>query len=266
MDFPWNLKINRRTFLSQVSAGSFVLATGCGQTSMNIFEPSLDNLLAEGKIKVPDSWPTDNIIPLPKDKILIGTNVQPLNSDITRWRKEGATQMMYLNDFKRDVGIMPALSPYGPGRYAFYNEFFYDEKHDTLNKGGVIPVVRYVTRPFNGFKEIAKGKHDETFKVLAADIAENRVPYVMIPYQFVNEHNSVHYEHGAGSPKWYKETYARMHDIFEKEGANANTIWSVKLHLGNWGRFRYRDPFSYIPPSEYVDWLGWSCCFCRLSQ
>ncbi len=225
---------------------------------MNIFGPSLDHLLAEGKIKVPDSWPTDDLIPLPKDKILVGTNVQPRNVEITRWRKEGAAQMMYLNDFKRDFGLLPALSAYGPGQFAFYNDFFYDEKHDTLNKNGVIPVVRYETRPFNGFKEIIKGKHDDTFKNLGEAIARNGVPFVMIPYQLPNEGSASNYKHGAGTGWNYIDAYIRMHDIFESEGANENTIWSVKLRLGRWSNTKYQNPFSYIPPSEYIDWIGWS--------
>jgi hypothetical protein len=180
-----------------------------------------------------------------------------LNSDITRWRKTGATQMMYLNDFRREFGMLPALSPYGPGFYAFYNDWFFDESHDALNEKGVIPVARYVTSPFNGFSEIAKGKHDDTFKSLAGLIAKNGVPMVMIPYPSTNETTSQYYPWGGRSASSYVKAYIRMHDIFESEGANKNVIWSTKLKLGAWSRWRHPSPFPYIPPAEYVDWIGW---------
>jgi hypothetical protein len=50
-----------------------------------------------------------------------------------------------------------------------------------------------------------------------------------------------------------------MHNIFQKEGANKNVIWSTKLICGGWPGWEQFDPLKYIPPKEYVDIIGWNC-------
>ncbi len=54
MGSTWDQKINRHTFFRQISAGSIVLTIGCGKTFGTIFGPSLNDLLAEGKINYPE--------------------------------------------------------------------------------------------------------------------------------------------------------------------------------------------------------------------
>jgi hypothetical protein len=47
-----------------------------------------------------------------------------------------------------------------------------------------------------------------------------------------------------------------MHNIFQKEGANKNVVWSTKLISGRWAYETMYDPIPYIPPKEYVDIIG----------
>jgi hypothetical protein len=51
-----------------------------------------------------------------------------------------------------------------------------------------------------------------------------------------------------------------MHELCEREGANRNVVWSIKLKHGAWRYFSYPDPFQYIPPKKYVDIIAWATC------
>ena len=49
-----------------------------------------------------------------------------------------------------------------------------------------------------------------------------------------------------------------MHELFGKEGANKNVLWSLKLSTGRWDKWEYPDPFQYIPPEPFFDLIGWT--------
>jgi hypothetical protein len=51
-----------------------------------------------------------------------------------------------------------------------------------------------------------------------------------------------------------------MHDLFEKEGANKNVVWSTKMIAGGFGPQKQAlDWTAYTPPKEYIDIIGWNC-------
>jgi len=121
---------------------------------------------------------------------------------------------------------------------------------------GTIPVIRYVTFPFDGYKPIIEGKCDKEISEFAHQAAKFEHPNILIPFQLPNQRNRNVYEWGAYPAGQYKEAWVHMYELFEREGANKNTVWSLKLASFH-PAFGHPDPFPYIPPEPYFDLIGW---------
>ena len=194
-------------------------------------------------------WDCNPILPIPKNGCYIGTNIQ-VKGIVTN----AAAAIGY---FKIRYGVYPTFVAPGQGRLGGTNDFFPHTDVDNSHAAGVIPMIRYAIMPFEGYDPILKGDHDNQIQSFAAECAKREKPIVLTPFQHPNEPTTTHYEWGARSPSKYKATWVHMHRLFEEEGANKNTLWSIKLQAGRWRNFSYPDPFQYIPPEEYFDILGW---------
>lgn len=245
---------SRRTFL-EVTAGSTALtlagfvygsfpqeaeAMGSVPTSKETREDVMNQ-----------RWDCNPILPIPPDGCYTGTNAQ---ASLMRPDMEE----VLIGRFTKQYGITPTFSVIGSGIFATYNEFFPKEFCETTINLGVVPVIRYITLPFEGYKPIIKGEFDKEIREFARQVAESKHPIVLIPFQFPNEPNREHYSWGNYSSSQYVETWIRMHDLFSKEGANTNTVWSLKLKAGRWRDFQFPDPFKYVPPERYFDIIGWA--------
>lgn len=105
---------------------------------------------------------------------------------------------------------------------------------------------------------IYRGKKDNDLRRMAKQIAQYGEP---ILFRLNNEMNSDWTCWSAVNamldPEIFTETWIRMHDIFEEEGANANCIWvwnpqgDTSAPQANWNEVR-----TYMPGPEYVDMIG----------
>lgn len=195
-------------------------------------------------------WECNPILPIPDIGSYIGTN-WTLGAD---WVAE---------TFKNQYGIPIAFNAFGRGTWATSNEWFRIRDCQTLIKHKVVPVIRYIiTGPYDSFRAVIQGKNDSKIQKFAEKAAKFGHPIVLLPWQCVNE------PYWEGQVWWwsrgdsgeYKEAWVRMHDIFEKEGANKNVVWSTKMIIGGFGpQTEALDWAAYTPPKEYLDIIGWSC-------
>jgi hypothetical protein len=161
-----------------------------------------------------------------------------------------------VDSFKQSYGTTPAFNSVG-GKYHVNNYMFPPETCKAAIELGVIPVMVYSTQPFKGYKPIIKGKFDDVIMEFAHKVAQFGHPIVLLPFVQPNEPGRHHTPWGGYPPNQYKDAWVRLHDLFSKEGANRNTIWSSKLKVGSWPSFIYPNPFAYIPPEQYIDIIGW---------
>ncbi len=195
-------------------------------------------------------WECNPILPIPDIGSYTGTN-WTLGAD---WVAE---------TFKNQYGIPIAFNAFGRGTWATSNEWFRVRDCQTLIKHKVVPVIRYIiTGPYDSFRAVIQGKNDSKIQKFAEKAAKFGHPIVLLPWQCVNE------PYWEGQVWWwsrgdsgeYKEAWVRMHDIFEKEGANKNVVWSTKMIIGGFGpQTEALDWAAYTPPKEYLDIIGWSC-------
>lgn len=191
------------------------------------------------------NWDCNPILPIPKEGCYTGTNMQSVHAATT--------------NFQEEYGIMPTFNAWGLGTWATFNEYFVQHTCQELIDRGTIPVTRYITYPHTGYKPIIQGKFDDKFKKFANQAAEFGHPIVLLPWQGTNE-PSGRIWHWSGPPAGqYVEAWIRMHNIFQREGANKNVVWSTKLINGGFPGWPILDPLPYIPPKEYVDIIGWNC-------
>jgi hypothetical protein len=222
--------------LSSISLSS--LNFGCGP-SLKEVNKGVENIEFE----------CSAILPIPKSGCYTGTNKQ--------WNT-AATE-----DFPEKYGIPAAFNAPGGGTFWVANDNFPTEECAWLFENNIIPLIRYVVFPHQGYRPIIQGKSDDDFKAFANKAAAYGKPVVLAPWQAVNEPRR-HFKIWAWSqadPSEYKSAWVRMYEIFKKEGANANVLWTTKLI--NWGwtnQLLSSDSFQYIPPREYIDIVGWLCC------
>ena len=258
-------EIDRRDFLrksTDVGLGLTGLLYGVDRFA-NLFENSLEGKLslspqeAEAMGCAPGlketrkdveiiDWDCNPILPIPVGGCYTGTNYQILPKNIKLY-------------FTLHYGITPTFHTIGRGIWGSVSENFRKDSCETLIEDGIIPMIRYVILPFEGYKPIIKGKHDDDISKFAHQAAEFEHPIVLVPFQFPNDFNNTHYPWAGYSAGQYKDAWVHMHELFEKEGANKNTVWSIKLKMGRWATKQYPDPFQYCPPKEYVDIIGWAC-------
>ncbi|MGN0172601.1 MAG: glycosyl hydrolase [Acutalibacteraceae bacterium] len=106
--------------------------------------------------------------------------------------------------------------------------------------------------------DVYRGKRDDSFAKTAQQIAAYGRPTL---FRLNNEMNSDWTCWSAVNtmldPEIFTETWIRMYDIFEAEGANANCIWiwnpqaDFSIPKANWNEIR-----TYMPGARYVDMIG----------
>ena len=106
--------------------------------------------------------------------------------------------------------------------------------------------------------DVYRGRLDEDFRRMARDIVKYGEPLL---FRVNNEMNSDWTSWAAINamldPDIFTETWARMYNIFEEEGANAYCIWvwnpqsERSFPDTNWNDLRL-----YMPGAKYVDMLG----------
>jgi len=237
-------QITRRDFLKNMGKGA--LALGAGLESIVACAPALKETptpeeMADKAENI--QWECNPIIPMIPGKIYTGTNSR-IAIDIQKewWEKNyGISMAFHKPTWSADDAI---------------SDMFPKEECEREIKYGAIPFVNWVLKPFDGFRPIAKGKFDDTVKRFAHQLAEFGHPIVLLPWQCANEPSRRIWPWSGPSPGQYKEAWIRMHNIFQKEGANKNVVWSTKLISGRWAYETMYDPIPYIPPKEYVDIIG----------
>ncbi len=106
--------------------------------------------------------------------------------------------------------------------------------------------------------DVYRGKYDERFRELAREIIAFGHPILM---RVNNEMNSDWTTWSAINtmcdPEIFNDTWIRLYDIFEEEGANAYCIWvwnpqsEHSFPDANWNDIR-----TYMPGADYVDMVG----------
>ena len=243
-----NKNVDRRQFLKATGLAAAGLLAGPGCATVL-------PILNETKQDVANiQWDCNPILSIPKEGCYTGTNCQGSQIGYNRLRTPSEQANECIEGFLARYGIIPTFHAFGHGHYATSNDNFPSEACAADINRGVIPVIRYVTRPFDSYKQVTLGKFDDAFKKFAGQSAEFGKPVIILPWQCVNAPNTEIWEWAGASASQYQEAWVRMHEVFLREGANRNTVWSTKLINGKWAR----DPVPFIPPQEYVDIIGWN--------
>ena len=242
-----NTNLSRRNFLKK--SGKVVLAG-----SAAIYFKSLTGYAALSK-ETRDSvasikWDCNPILPIPNIGAYTGTNWQ-LGPD---WVAETCK-----NQYRMPI----AFNSFGRGTWATSNEWFRPRDCQTLIRHRVVPVIRYIiTGPDDSFRAVIQGKNDSHIQKFAQKAAAFGHPIVLVPWQCMNEPfwGGQVWWWSRGDASEYKEAWVRMHDIFEKEGANRNVVWSSKMIAGEFSpQNQALNWAAYTPPKEYLDIIGWNC-------
>jgi hypothetical protein len=195
-------------------------------------------------------WECNPILPIPDIGAYTGTNWQLGPA----WVAETC---------KNQYSLPIAFNAFGRGTWATSNEWFRPRDCQTLIKHKVVPVIRYIiTGPNDSFRAVIQGKNDSKIQKFAEKAATFGHPIVLVPWQCVNEPDweGQVWWWSRGDSGEYKDAWVRMHEIFEKEGANKNVVWSTKMIAGEFGpQNQALDWAAYTPPKEYIDIIGWNC-------
>jgi hypothetical protein len=260
--------LSRRDFLKET--GKLALGGAAAAVYLKSFSgcASFPKETREDVAKI--KWDCNPILPIPKIGCYTGTNKQgQFISGFYKKRSDGTFELRttavpiakrdneVVDFFKKHYGILPTFHASGSGSYSAFNHYFPIEECSVARSRGVIPVIRYVIMPFEGYRPIIQGKHDDQLKKFAAQAAEYEDPVVVLPFQQPNGGNKrSHPWTGTHTGGYYKEVFVRQRELSVREGAT-NIVWSVKLLIGSFDAWTYPDPFAYIPPKEYVDIIGW---------
>jgi hypothetical protein len=262
--------LNRRDFLEK--AGKLTL--GCATTLSLGSLTGCATLPNEAKQDISQTtWECNPILPIPSVSCYTGTNFQGKQIGFTMQKTESGTFLVTpkrasgdvdpkeaINIFIMNYGIKPTFHAGGHGVYSDANEHFPLQRCRGAISRGVIPVLRYVLLPHEGFRHAAKGRFDDKIKKFAHAAAEFGEPVVLLPWQCVNEPRwpGQVWKWSRGNPDDYKHAWVRMHNIFKEEGAK-NVIWSTKMIAGGFGNYYPAiDWAKYTPPTDYVDIIGWN--------
>lgn len=239
-----NKNISRRDFLKKSGEAALALSGGLALESvLGGCAPALKETRQDvGRIE----WECNPIIPI-TDKIYTGTNLQVPIDHLLEW-------------CEKNFGI--GLTFHHPCIYGSIDgthDMFPKEECETHIRHGVIPVVRYIvfSKPLDIFRPIIKGECDDFIKKFAHQTAKFEHPIILLPFEQPNTTTRAHKLWSGYPGRHYVDAWVRMHELFEREGANKNTGWTTKLKFGHWPRFSFPDPFQYIPPKQYVDTIGW---------
>jgi hypothetical protein len=235
--------ISRRDFLKKSSqtalaiGGALALDTllsGCASIGFKEVRQDVIN----------QKWEANPIIPIPKDGCYVGGHRVGLSSTV-------------VEIYGSHIGKIPAFWDFTVGYYAAANERFPKEWSENLIDRGVIPELNYAITPFTSFEEIAKGRHDGVITRFAERAADFGKPYVFIPFKEANIRAGIFWDYGGGSAKWFKKMWRHMHEIFDKAGANTNTIWAIN-YLGTYSHAARKWLESFYPGDDVVDWIGFT--------
>lgn len=247
--------VSRREFLKK--SGQAALAVGGGLSLEGLLGSCATISPKETREEVINQgWEANAVIPIPKDGCYVGGH---------RLGVSQTTVEIYANH----IGKTPAFWDFSIGKYAAVNDKFPKAWCENLIVLGIVPEIKYGIIPFQGFEHIAKGKHDEDIEKFAESATGFGKPYLFVPFKEVNikagiPFKEVHikaeiYWPHAGQPAgWFKEAWRHMHDIFERKGANANTIWALN-YLGTCSPAGVRKNLeSFFPGEDVVDWVGFT--------
>ena len=220
----------RRQFIkiTDLATAGIVLGQGCATIG---FESKED--IANIK------WDANLAIPVPKEGCYAGWH-RDIPTDL-KYISPIAFPNMYpklnksaMDDEKTLISSYKADYRKGPAAHSFSDRqiggaWFPDGICDVAHKQGVIPLIRYYF--FDDFKRVAKGHYDKYLIRFAQSAKEWGKLFFFVPYPEVNiDHRYKHVHPWAGSGgKGFKEAWARMHNIFDNEGANEYAIWGLHL-------------------------------------
>lgn len=239
------MAVTRRDFLKK--SGQATLAIGAGLTLDTILSSCATISFKETREEVINQrWETSPKVPIPKEGCYIGMHSGSWNAAIVKYYEE-------------KISKAPAFFDFSTGKFVAGNDYFPSPVRqvcDDLINMGVVPEIKYGILPIKSFKEIAKGKHDDNIARFSEEIAYFGKPFMLVPFKEHNIKDDLYWPHGGGSPKWFREAWRHMHDVFESNGANANTIWALN-YLGTcfWSA---RNLESFYPGDDVVDWIGFT--------
>ena len=147
-----------------------------------------------------------------------------------------------------------------------YSEFENTYKHPNLKyrleeayKQGATLELTLQTRhaQSNMVYDILDGQYDQFLRDYAKVIAEFDHP---VMFRLFNEMNGdwcpYSSYHTSKDTMIFKEVYKYVHEIFEQEGANANTLWIWNPNSVSFPNFNWNHSLMYYPGDEYVDIVG----------
>ncbi|MBQ3094032.1 MAG: hypothetical protein IJC52_02570 [Clostridia bacterium] len=151
----------------------------------------------------------------------------------------------YTDDMHGDFPVADAQKITDDGRYIQFNYHFETTWNNTM--GQKAPIL-----------DVYRGKHDEDFRRFARQVVEYGQPML---FRVNNEMNSDWTSWSAVNamcdPEIFRDTWARMYNIFGEEGANAYLIWVWNPQSEHsFPNTRWNDVRLYMPGAKYVDMLG----------
>lgn len=110
---------------------------------------------------------------------------------------------------------------------------------------------------YDGLYKILNGEYDEYFNEYAKNIKDFGHPVL---FRLNNEMNGDWCEyssyHTSKDTDVFTEVWRHVHDIFEENGANENTLWVWNPHDISFPNFSWNNYLNYYPGDEYVDLVG----------
>lgn len=250
---------SRRRFL-KVTTGSVALALA-GLTYG--FSPKEAEAMgcAHGLIETREDvakikWDANPAIPIPDGcytgwhSDIFSITIGPLRH---LFKKIGAPEEEKLiSSYEEDYGRGPAVHSFSDRNVG--EDFFPTQICEGAYNKGVIPLIRYYF--VSNFEKVAKGNYDKMLRKFAQGAKEFGKPFFFVPYPEVNIDSRFKHVHpwaGSGG-KGFKEAWARMHNIFEKIGANEYAVWGLHLIGIDAGQ-----SFSkFALDKNLFDWIGFT--------
>jgi mannan endo-1,4-beta-mannosidase len=105
--------------------------------------------------------------------------------------------------------------------------------------------------------DVLDGKYDNYLHQYAAEVAAFGHPVLFRPFNEMNGDWCVYSAYWAARDcSTYVELYRYLYNIFEQEGANANTLWVWNPNEKSFPNFAWNDADNYYPGDKYVDVVG----------
>ena len=148
-----------------------------------------------------------------------------------------------------------------------YSEFENTGKHPDLkerlsqayDEGKILELTLQTSNDPSGNQvyKILKGEYDEFLRDYSKTIADFNHPVL---FRLGNEMNGdwcpySGYETSRDA-EVFREFYRYVHEIFEEQGANENTIWVFNPNAVSFPDFKWNHSYMYYPGDDYVDVTG----------